>query len=342
MKALLAGFGKVGQRLAAILSEIPSRPGLAGLDVSVVAITTGSHGALANASGLDLALALAEMRTRGRFTREHPDFAQIDTRAAIRTTEFDVLVELSPLAVAGRGEPATSHIRESLQRGRHVVTANKGPLAWAYGELTALARENGCALLHESMVMDGAPVFNLARRCLRGNAILRIAGVLNSTTNVVLCEMERGAAFADALAAAQRLGVAEADPSDDLEGWDAAVKVAVLANALMCGDLVPERVERESVASVSHDRIARARSNGRRVKVVCEAFREGGSVRGRVVVRELPVTDPFAGIEGTTSIVRISTDILGTLVIAEEAPDLATTAYGVISDLFSVAEGDWR
>ncbi len=339
MRALLAGFGRVGRTVVELLAERPGRPGLSELDVSVVAITTGSHGALVNREGLDLADALAAIRERGGFTAAHPDFAALDTPAALRTLEFDVLVELSPLSVAGRGEPAISHVREALRRGRHVVTANKGPLAWAYASLTELAREQGCALLHEATVMDGAPVFNLVRRCLRGNAILGIDGVLNSTTNVVLGEMERGASLAAALDAARRAGVVEADPSDDLDGWDAAAKIAVLGNALMGGDLTPERVERESVRAVSPERIARARARGCRVKMVCEVFREGESVGGRVAARELPAGDPFAVIEGTGSVIRLATDIMGTLVVAEHAPDLRTTAYGVLSDLLEVAGG---
>ncbi len=342
MRALVAGFGRVGQTLASILADRSSRPGLSALDVTVVAITTGSHGALANASGVDLADAAAEIRTHGRFTAAHPDFAPLETLPAIRSLDFDVLVELSPLAVGRRGEPAISHVREALRRRKHVVTANKGPLAWEYGELTALARRSDAALLHEATVMDGAPIFSLARRCLRGNTILSIEGVLNSTTNVVLCEMERGVPLAAAVAAAQRLGVAEADPDDDLEGWDAAVKVAVLANALMGGPLTPEQVERESVRSVTLERIVRARERGRRIKMVCEVSRDGAAVRGRVAARDLPLTDAFATVEGTASMVRFATDVMGTLVIAEEAPDLATTAYGVISDLFAVADGEWR
>jgi homoserine dehydrogenase len=337
VRALLVGFGKVGRKLAEILADPASHPGMAGLDVSVVAITTGSHGALADPAGLDLEGALAGFRERGAFTSAHPGFADLETAAAIRTVECDVVVELSPLAVAGTGEPAISHVRAALLRGRHVVTANKGPIAWAYAELAGLARERGRALLHEATVMDGAPVFNMARSCLRGNVILRIDGVLNSTTNVVLCEMERGAGLADAVGAAQRLGVAEADPADDLEGWDAAVKLAALANALMGGTLLPEQVERESVASVTPARIERARADGCRIKMVCELFREGGALRGRVVARALPAGDPLARVDGTASVVRFSTDVLGTLVIAEEAPDLATTAYGVISDLFTLA-----
>ena len=336
MRLLLAGFGNVGRELAGILARRGAYPGLAGLDVAVVGITTGSHGALADSRGIDLASALACFREHGRFTPGRPDFAALDTAGAVAGLDYDVLVELSPLSVAGRGEPAIAHVRGALERGRHVVSANKGPLAWAYRELTSLAEERGCALLYEATVMDGAPVFSLARHGLRGNTIERIEGVLNSTTNVMLGEMERGASVAEAVAAAQRAGVAEADPAADIEGWDAAAKVAVLANALMGAELTPDQVERESVAAVTVTRLAAAGSRGCRIKMVCEAFRDGGTVRGRVRAREVRRDDPLALVEGTGSLIRFVTDILGAFTVAEERPDLATTAYGVIADLFAV------
>ena len=342
LRLLVAGFGRVGRTLAGILASRDAYPGLEGLDVAVVGITTGSHGALADAKGIALAPALAAFAEHGGFTSGCAGFAALDTAAAIAALEYDVLVELSPLSVAGRGEPAIAHVRRALALGRHVVSANKGPLAWAFRELTALAAANGCALLYEATVMDGTPVFSLARHGLCGNTIARVEGVLNSTTNVMLGEMERGASFAEAIAAAQRAGVAEADPADDIEGWDAAVKLAVLANALMGAELLPEQVGRESVAAATGARIAAARAHACRVKMVCELTREPDGVRGRVRAKELPADDALAQVDGTGSIIRFVTDILGTFTVAEERPDLATTAYGVIADLFTVARrGEW-
>ena len=124
-------------------------------------------------------------------------------------------------------------MREALRRGRHVVTANKGPLAWAFADLARLAAEQGLQFLYETTVMDGVPVFNLARHGLRGATVTRVEGILNSTTNAILCALERGGTFADAVARAQQEGYAEADPSDDLEGWDGAVKLSALAAVLM-------------------------------------------------------------------------------------------------------------
>jgi homoserine dehydrogenase len=336
MRVLLLGFGNVGRRLAEILADRSPWPGLAGLKVTVVGITTGTRGALADPAGIDLASALAEVRANGRFTPGHPAFSTLASPEAARTLDYDVLVEMTPLDLPGRGRDAIAHIRAALERGRHAISANKGPLAWGYRELRGLAQERGCQFLHEAAVMDGAPVFNLARYCLRGNVVQRIEGILNSTTNYVLGKLEAGGSLEEAVAQAQAIGVAEADPRNDLDGWDAAVKIAALANVLLGASLTPEEVERESLLAVTPERLRAARERGCRIKMVCEVFRDGERARGRVLAREVPEDDPFALVAGTGSILRVETDLLGKIVLTEEDPDLTTTAYGVVSDLLSL------
>ena len=334
MKLLLLGFGNVGRRLTEILADREAYPGLADLDVSIVGVTTGSRGSIADPAGLDLRSVLEQMRTAGRFPQ------RLTSLEAIRTLDCDVVVEMTPLDIPSRGAAAIAHIREALERKRHVITCNKGPLAWAYRPLRDLARRHKRAFLYETTVMDGAPVFNLAQRCLRGNTIQRIEGILNSTSNYVLCAMESGQSFAEAVAAAQALGVAEADPRNDLDGWDAAVKTAALANVLLDADgsseIWPEQVERESMASITPETIRAALARGRRIKMVCEAWRVGldDQIIAKVAAREIPLTDPFALVAGIGSILRLTTDIAGKIVLTEEEPDLSTTAYGVISDLY--------
>ncbi|HEV7501746.1 MAG TPA: homoserine dehydrogenase, partial [Vicinamibacteria bacterium] len=307
------------------------------LDVSVVGIVTRAHGTLVNPRGLDLARALAGWRRGGRFSPRHSDRRDLEAGAAVRTLDYDVVVEMTPLARATRGEPAIAHIREALARGRHAITANKGPLAWAFSPLAKEAEARGVSFLYETTVMDGVPVFNLARHGLRGATVSRVEGILNSTTNAILGALERGQPFAKALARAQREGFAEADPRDDLEGWDGAVKLSALANVLMAASLPPERVVREGIVGVDAARVARARRHGARLKLVCEAWRERGKVRGRVALREVPLGDPFALVEDTSSILRIVTDLAGTVVVTEERPDIRVTAYGIVSDLLSVS-----
>jgi homoserine dehydrogenase len=335
LRALMLGFGHVGRAVADILVRRDDYPGLSGLDVAVVGIVTGTHGALSSKGGLDLARVLARWR-RGGFAPRHPDRAEIGALEAVRRLDYDVVVELTPLTRHARGEPAISHVREALRRGRHAITANKGPLAWAFSELSALAARKGALFLYETTVMDGVPVFNLARHGLRGCTVKRVEGILNSTTNAILGALERGGTFADALARAQREGFAEADPRDDLEGWDAAVKLSALASVLLRADLRPEAIEREGIDGLDPRRIAAARDRGARLKLVGEAWRDGAGARGRVVLREVPARDPFALVDDTSSILRLETDLAGTVVITEERPDVRVTAYGVISDLLTV------
>ena len=319
MRLLLLGFGHVGRRLAEILADRARYPGLAGLDASVVGIVTATRGSAVNPAGLDL--------------RRVPFSGSLTSLEAIRTVDCDVVVEMTPLDIPGQGAAAIANVREALERGRHVITCNKGPIAWAYRPLRDLAREKGRAFLYETTVMDGAPVFNLVERCLQGNVLQRFEGILNATTNYVLGILERGGSLEEAIEAAQAIGVAEADPRYDLDGWDAAVKVAALANVLLDGDIIPEEVERESLAAIPPEQI-----RGRRIKMVCEGWREGGRVRGRVRARKISLDDPFALVEGTGSILRLETDIAGKIVLTEEDPDLSTTAYGVISDLFRLKD----
>jgi len=319
MRLLLLGFGHVGRRLAEILADRSRYPGLAGLDASVVGIVTATRGSAVDPAGLDL--------------RRVPFSGSLTSLEAIRTVDCDVVVEMTPLDIPGKGAAAIAHIREALDHGRHVITCNKGPIAWAYRPLRDLAREKDRAFLYETTVMDGAPVFNLMQRCLQGNVLQRFEGILNSTTNYVLGVLERGGSLEEAVAAAQAIGVAEADPRYDLDGWDAAVKVAVLANVLLDGEITPEEVDRESLTAVPLEKI-----RSRRIKMVCEGWREDGRVKGRVRAREVSLDDPFALVEGTGSILRLETDIAGKVVLTEEDPDLSTTAYGVISDLFRLRD----
>ena len=334
LRALWICFGNVGQAAADILVRRRAYPGLAGLDVAVVGIVTRTHGTALAARGLDLPAIFSHWRAHGRLPEIGPRVE--DAREAARTLDYDVLVEVTPLTRKARGEPAITYVREALSRGRHVVSANKGPVAWAYPQLSRLARARGALFLHETAVMDGVPVFNLARHGLRGATVMRVEGILNSTTNAILGALESGGRFEEAVARAQRDGFAEADPRDDIEGWDAAVKLSALASVLMGVALPPEKIARESLAGLDAERAIAARRRGARLKLVAEAWRHGRGARGRIVLREVPRSDPFALVEDTSSILRVVTDLAGAVVVTEERPPLVVTGYGVISDLLTV------
>jgi homoserine dehydrogenase len=337
VRTLFVGFGNVGQKVAEILFiERAKHPNLQSLNLCVVGIVTRTHGSLVNNNGVDVVKALHEIRDEGRFSWTNYELTNIQGLDAVRQLDYDVLIELSTLSIATKGEPALSHVREALDRGKHVVTANKAPAAFAYHDLILLARKRGVSFLMESTVMDGTPVFNLAKHGLKAASILGVSGVLNSTTNFVLSRMEKGDSLEDAVTIAQKEGFAEADPRHDLEGWDASAKIAVLANALMGGSLTPYDVDRQGITHVSVADAQRAVSLGKHLKLICKAWREEGTVKARVALEEIEAGHPFAPIRESGSILMIETDLLAPFVITETDPTLSDTAFGVINDLMSL------
>jgi len=246
-----------------------------------------------------------------------------------------VMVELSTLNPQ-TGQPALDHCRAALDAGLHIVTANKGPLAHAYRELRDRAAAKRLGFFFESTVMDGAPIFSAAREGLAGADLLNFRAILNSTTNYILTAMEKGTSFDDAVRQAQAIGVAEADPSNDVDGWDAATKTAVLANVLMDGDIRPTDVDRTGIRGVTPPMLQEAIANNQRIKLLCRAWREGGTIKTRVAPEPVSTSDPFALVTGTNSIVRFTLDMLPGLTFIEEDSGAETTAFGVLADLLSV------
>lgn len=333
LRAVIIGFGNVAQRLAAMLTEERHLfLGLSGLHLNPVAIFTRQRGALVDPAGLDLERALRQFRDSGKFPA-----APMPVMQALETLDYDVLVELSTLNIAEKGEPAISHVRAALSRKRHVVTANKGPAAFAYRELDRLARQNGVSFLFESTVMDGAPVFNLQRYSLCGCRVTGLSGILNTTTNFVISRLEQGESMASAVKTAQELGFAEADPALDIEGWDAAAKTAILANVFMGANITPLQVERQGISDLTAGEAGRALKNGRCLKLICRAWEEKGAVRARVGVEEISLRHAFAAVSGKGAALRIETDMMAPFWIVQEDPGLNDTASGVLQDLLSVA-----
>jgi homoserine dehydrogenase len=332
VRAVFVGFGNVAQKMAAMLTEEREKfPGLAGLDLAPIAIFTGRHGGLVDEKGIDLGGALRQLRERGEFPA-----APETTMRALQTLDYDVLVELSTLNIARRGEPAVSHVRTALERGRHAVTANKGPAAFAFRELDSLSRRKGACFLFESAVMDGAPVFSL-KQALRGCRITGISGILNTTTNFVISRLELGESMAGAVRTAQDLGFAEADPAHDLEGWDAAAKIAILANFFLGADIDPLRVERQGILDLVPAAVADAVAAGRRWKLICRAELRNGKVTARVGPEMIGADHFFSLVSGKGAALRLETDMMGPLWIVQENPGLSDTAAGVLQDLLTVA-----
>ncbi len=344
LKLALLGFGNVGRALAGLLLERKDllRHGF-GLSYRVVGIATRSHGVAVNPDGIDLEMALDLARRGDSLDRLHvgESLPPGDGVTFIRACPADLVFEatwLDPKA----GQPATDHVRTALEMGRHVVTANKGPVAFAYRELSALAREHGVGFFFESTVLDGAPALGLGREALPGAEIESIRGVLNSTTNYILSRIEEGASFEQALSEMQAAGLAEADPSFDVDGWDSAVKITVLANVLMGADLRPQDVDRAGIRGLPEREIRETARSGRHYRLVCRAWCEGASVVTKVAPEVLPPHDPMAQVRGTSSVVAYRTDVLPELILIERDPSPVTTAFGMLADMVNVARGRYR
>ncbi len=331
----LLGFGNVGQALARLLlrkqDELEAQYGLT---FAFTAIATGRHGSAINPDGLHIEKALSLIGEGKSITPLSKKPAPSNMLEFIRAYGADVLFENTPVSYAD-GEPAISHIRAALESGMHAVTANKGPVVHAYRELTALAAKHGVKFYFESTVMDGAPIFSLFRGALPAARQLSFRGVLNSTTNLILTRMENGESFESAVTHAQAIGIAETDPSGDVDGWDAAIKVAALVTVLMDIPLKPAEVEREGIRGITAAKIARAKSEGKRWKLVCSAERHGEHVHARVAPELVGPESPMYTVGGTTSIVQFETDVLGLLSIVESGPGPHTTAYGLLADFLN-------
>jgi homoserine dehydrogenase len=248
----------------------------------------------------------------------------------------DALVELTTLD-AQTGQPALEHVRRALSAGKSVVTANKGPIAHAYRDLRALAEERGVALRFESTVMDGTPIFNMAAASLPATTIASFRGTLNSTSNYVLSRMAQGETLEEAVSGAQRLGIAEANPANDLEGWDAAVKATVLANVLLDADLRPADVVRDGLGAEAMRQAQTALLPGQTLKQVAEVERTGDTITARVRLEALPPGDMLAHLSGMEAGLTLRTDTMGDLTIIEGEGGPGQTAHGVMADLVAVA-----
>jgi len=245
-------------------------------------------------------------------------------------TRADVFFETSSLDPQN-GQPATDYLKAALNHGAHAISANKGPIVHAYNELVSLARERGKSFLCESTVMDGVPIFSLFPSGLPAVELRAFSGVLNSTTNVVLTEVEKGLSFEEAIRRAQALGVAESDASNDLDGWDAAIKVVALTTALMGIPVKLDQVQRAGLRDLSTEKIRSVRAAGMRYKLVCRAERRGSGVECTVRPELLLASDPLANLEGTSSAIRFDLDVFS-FSIAEHNPGIEATAYGLLAD----------
>ena len=238
------------------------------------------------------------------------------------------------------GQPAINYLRAALEADAHAITANKAPIVYAYDELNELAEAKGRRFLFESTVLDSAPVFSLFRETLPLMKVRGFTGIFNSTTNVILETMEQGRTFDEGVKAAQELGVAETDPTNDIDGWDATMKVCALSRVILKASLLPREVLRESIRGLTAAAAQSARAEGKPYKMVARAkVNDDGSITAWVRPEQIALTDPLGGIRGTSLAVHLEGDMIPGLTVISHRPNLQSTAYGLLADFVNASRG---
>ncbi|MHC1782977.1 MAG: homoserine dehydrogenase [Anaerolineaceae bacterium] len=339
MSLVLVGFGNVGQALAELLlrkEKIMAEE--YGLKFKITGIATVRHGMASDENGLNIteALRLAKAGQSLNSISKVPQPSSIID--FIDHCPGSVMFENSPVN-HHTGQPAIDHCKAAIKNGMHVVTANKGTVVHGYRELLELASVKGRRFMFESTVMDGAPIFSLFRGPLPLVDLKGFKGILNSCTNLLLEMMEQGKTFEEAVEYGKSIGITETDPSADIDGWDAAIKVAALSTVLMGIPLTPSEVDRTGIRGITPAQIADAKKDGKRWKLICTAAREDNSVSARVAPEMVSPLSPFYGINGTSSYCQFETDVLPGLGIVESNPGPETTAYGLLADMINILRG---
>lgn len=341
-KLALIGFGNVGQGLATILRDhsqmIADQHGAA---FSIVSVNTAGHGSLYNPEGLDPNALLTAYAQAGRMNAVEAPYYDWDVSRVIYESNVDVVVELTSSDLVS-GEPAASYIRAALRNDRHVVTTNKGPIALYYPELSAAAAERGVGLGVEGTVMGGTPLLRIGRDLVATAGVSRIQGILNGTTNYILSRMAEGESFKSALEEAQEKGYAEANPTADVDGYDAAVKIVILANILFGIPLRLENVEREGIRDLSTKDVVRAHRVGEVWKLVSWVERTPDMVKACVRPIRLPQNHPLASVSGATNAITFVTKLLGDVTIVGPGAGRIETGYAVLSDLLEIHQRHQR
>lgn len=335
-KLALIGFGNVGQGLATIFRD--NSKAIAeqqGAEFTIVSVNTAGHGSVYNPNGLDPGVLLSTYEQTGRVDSMDAPNHGWDVPRVIYESNADVIVELTASDLLS-GEPAASYIRAALRNNRHVVTTNKGPIALYYPELSAIAAERGVMLGVEGTVMGGTPLLRVGRDLLAAAGISRIQGIMNGTSNYILTRMAEGKSFKAALKEAQEKGYAEANPTADVDGYDSAIKLVIMANILLGIPLRRENVEREGIRDLSNKDIARANEAGEVWKLVGWVERTPDMVKASVRPIRLPQNHTLASVSGATNAVTFATRLLGDVTIIGPGAGRVETGYAVLSDLLEI------
>jgi len=332
----IIGFGNVGQGLAQILDERGEDLRVRnGVDVRITAISDIRLGSIYNPAGFSPRLLLDAAKRDKTLQRVESPQRGWDSIRTIRATESDVVVELSPTDLQ-TGEPAISHIRAALESGKHAITTNKGSVALQYLELAELAARHGVELGVEGTVMSGTPALRLGKELLYGAGVIKIQGIVNGTTNYILTQMQDGKPYAEALAEAQANGFTETDPAGDVEGYDAAGKLVILANVLMQAPIHLEDVDCVGITRLTREDICEAEDGGEVWKLIATLEKTAEGVKARVRPERIPRTHPLAAVRGATNAITFTTRLLGDVTMIGPGAGRLETGYAILCDLLAI------
>lgn len=341
-KIALLGFGVVGQGLAEILeSRGDALAKSIGFEAKVVAISDKMKGSLYHPEGLDLSQALRAVKDKGTLD-SYPDTPGLtrgwDSFRTIQECNADTVVEIT-FTDGKTGQPAIDHCKAAFRNKKNVVMSNKGPVSLAYRELAHLAERNGVRWGFEGTVMSGTPALRMPLVSLAGNEIHEIRGIVNGTTNYILTKMEEGMSYEEALAEAQALGYAEADPTNDVEGFDAQYKLTILTNIIMGVPVQREDVEREGITHLTRQDMEWAKANGKRWKLIARTIKNGQGATAKVALEAIPHTDPLAGVIGAQNAITYECDLAGPITLIGAGAGRTETGYSILIDLININRG---
>ena len=319
------GFGNVGRALARLfVAKSTELRESYGIDWMITGVATRRMGWRVNQNGFDIQTLLSTTATDFETAHTVEDW--------LKAAAPDVVFETTSLNPES-GQPAIDYLRASLNAGAHTITANKAPIVYAYNELNAIALQQGKRFLFESTVLDSAPLFSLFRDTLPVAKIRGFTGIFNSTTNVILETMEAGRSFEEGVKTAQELGVAETDPTNDVEGWDAIMKVCAIANVILKTPLRPGDVRREGIRALDPGTLQQARGEGKPYKLLARAkVNTDGSISASVRPEQIALSEALGSIRGTSLAVHFELDMIPGLTVISHRPNLQSTAYGLLAD----------
>jgi homoserine dehydrogenase len=333
MRIILIGYGVVGQSFTKLLlSKLVDLYNLYGMKPRIVACVDNKGSAI-DTSGLDIQRLLEIKKNKGTVGEYYNNNkSKLEPIQIIENIDAEIVMELTPTNLKD-GEPGLSHIISAMKYGKNVITVNKGPLSVAFSSLIELANFNGISFKFSGTVGGGTPILEFAKRCLKGDRIISFKGILNGTTNYILSKMEEGLTFTDALKDAQIKGYAEAVPSLDIDGYDAAAKLVIMANWLMGMKVSLEDVNRNGITTVKTQEVSEALKKGNAVKLIATCENK------KLVVKPMEVSklDPLC-VNGTLNSVTFSLEYAGNQTIIGRGAGGIETASALLRDMIEIRD----